>query len=286
VLLWVLGGVLLTGCDRSSSVAPVESSKLHVLSSVYPLADVVRQVAGQQVEIEWFCENGQDPRDIHLSDEQQKHGHQADMIVSSGFREPWAGEMLDLRQQALRLLQPDATAAGHEGPDPHGALWLDPQVIKEMAEMVRLRLTLLDSKREADYRKNSEAFIKEVEAVDADFRSRLAPMRGRPFLSLRPTWGALADRYGLEEVAPIDTDPRKLTDADIRKLKDAATEHGTDVLVIDAALLPGVQRELAMRTGLRLLPLDPLGSSAPDGRSTWVRMMRYNLEQLVNGLKE
>ena len=55
-------------------------------------------------------------------------------------------------------------------------------------------------------------------------------------------------------------------------------------LVIDATLLPGVRRELQRRIGLRLISLDPLGSSAPDGRSTWVRVMRYNLDQLVEGL--
>ena len=284
VLLLLLCSRLI-GCDRRSD-APPEVIKLRVLCSVYPLADVVRQVAGQRVDLESFCENGQDPRDLRLSDAQKKHAHQADLIITSGFRELWAGDILDSRQQALRLLQPDSTPTGRELPDTHGALWLDPQITKEIAELLRLRLTQFDTAHETEYRQNYDAFVKEVDAVDADYRKRLKPYSGRPFLALRPTWGTLAERYNLEEIAPLNTDPRKLTDADVRKLKDIATERGTDLLVIDAALLPGVQRELQLRTGLRLLPLDPLGSSAPDGRSTWVRLMRYNLDQLVNGLKE
>ena len=278
--------ITLMSCDRHSIDVPVETSKLHVLSSVYPLADIVRQIAGQQIDLEWFCENGQDPRDLRLSDEQKTHAHRADLILTSGFREAWAGDLLDAHQQSLRLLQPESTPAGRNAPDPHGALWLDPQIARETADLIRVKLSVLDPKHEVEFRKNCEAFLKEVDAIDAEYRKRLAPLRGRPFLALRPTWSALAERYGLEEIAPIDTDPQHLTDADVRKLKETATERGTNTLVIDAALLPGVQRELANRTGLNLLPLDPLGSSAPDGHSTWTRLMRYNLEQLERGLKD
>ena len=43
---------------------------------------------------------------------------------------------------------------------------------------------------------------------------------------------------------------------------------------------PPLAAELERRTGLRLMLLDVVGTSAPDGRSTWVKLMRYNLEEL------
>ena len=272
-------------CDRHAPPNAPEVLKIHVLSSVYPLASIAQQVGGPQAEVEWFCENGQDPRDLRLSDEQTRHAHQADLILTSGFREKWAGDTLEAHQQAVRLLLPESTSTGRTLPDDHGALWLDPQVAREMAQLIAGRLTLLDAKHDQEYRQRADVFVKEADAVDAEFRARLAPFKGRKFLSLRTTWSTLAQHYGLEEIAPINAEAHKLTDEDVRKLKDAALENKTDVLAIDAALLPGVQRELQQRTGLRLLPLDPLGSSAPDGRSTWSRIMRYNLEQLVNGLR-
>jgi len=277
-----------TSCDRSAPETVSETVKIHVLSTVYPLADVARQVSAKlsdKVEIESFCENGTDPRDLRLSDQQKKRAGRADLLLTSGYPESWAGEAMDSRQQALRLLQPDSTPTGRLLPDSHGALWLNPQIVKEMADTVRERLTLLDSKHEVQYREGRDAFLHEVDALDIEFRERLAPLKGRQFLSLRPTWSALAERYDLEEIAPVDTDPHRLTDQDVKKLKATAAEEGIKVLVIDAALLPAVQRELQQRTNLRLLPLDLLGSSAPDGRSTWIRIMRYNLEQLEKGLR-
>lgn len=287
MLLSAVGCAALS-CDRQPAESIHDSVKIHVLSTVYPLADVVRQVAGKQfekVEIESFCENGTDPRDLRLSAQQKRNAGRADLVLTSGFLESWAGEAMDSRQQALRLLQPDSTPTGRLLPDSHGALWLNPQIVKEMADTVRERLTVLDSKHEPQYREGRDAFLREVDALDNEFRERLAPFKGRQFLSLRPTWSALAERYDLEEIAPIDTDPHRLTDDEVRKLKKTAEEEGIKVLVIDAALLPAVQRELQQRTGLRLLPLDLLGSSAPDGRSTWIRIMRYNLEQLEKGLR-
>ena len=275
----------VSGCDRSSPQAPQEPSKLHVIATVYPLADIVRRVAGQTVELEWFCENGQDPRDLKLSEEQKQHARSSDLIVTSGFPDRWAGEMLDSRQQALRLMRPETSPTGRTMPDAHGALWLDPSIAREMADIVRERLTVFNAKQEPELRAAFDAFAREIDALDAEFRTRLAPLKGRKFLSLRPMWAPLAARYGLDEISPIDKEPRNLTVEDVRKLKDTAREEGIDVLVIDAALLPGVQRELQLRTGLRLLPLDPLGSSAPDGRCTWIRIMRSNLEKLEKGLR-
>lgn len=288
LLLLSAGGFAITSCNRPTSESTPDTVKFRIVSTVYPLADVVRQVAGKQldrVEVDSLCENGVDPRDLRLSDQQKMNAGRADLVLTSGFPEPWAGETMDSRQQALRLLQPDSTPTGRLLPDSHGALWLNPQIVKEMADIVRERLTLLDSKHEDQYRDGRNAFLRQVDALDVEFRERLAPFKGRQFLSLRPTWSALAERYDLEEVAPIDTDPHRMTDEEVQKLKQTAEEDGINVLVIDAALLPGVQRELQMRTGLRLLPLDLLGSSAPDGRSTWIRIMRYNLDQLEKGLR-
>src|SRR2546422_794629 len=80
---------------------------------------------------------------------------------------------------------------------------------------------------------------------------RLAPFQGRAFVSLRPLWGQMAERYGLREIAPINVTPQTLTDDDVRALKQAAKEAETDLLVTDATFLPGIQRELQLRTGLR-----------------------------------
>ena len=287
-LALVAGSLALTGCDRQATDAAPPPPKRHVLATVYPLADVVRQVVGDRVQIDWLCEYGNDPRDLKLSEEQKRLVHNADVIVTSGFGDYWAAETLDIRQQGLRLVRPDLMpTASKLSSDEHdrGCLWLDPQIVKEVADTLRERLVVLDGTHEQELRVAVAAFSKSIDDLDAEFRPKLAPLQGRKFLALRPTWVRLAAHYGLVEIAPTNTDARGLSDEDVRTLKHVARTEGTDLLAIDASLLPGVQRQIQQRTGLKLLLLDPLGSSAPEGRSTWIKIMRYNLEQLERGLK-
>jgi len=133
---------------------------------------------------------------------------------------------------------------------------------------------------EAQFRAASEKLTKDITALDEEFERRLKPFNGRKFLALRPTWGPMAERYGLKEIAPVNVEPQKLSDSDVAKLKKSAKAEGTNLLAIDASLLPAVRRGLEVRTGMRVILLDLVGTSAPEGRSTWLRLMRYDLEQL------
>src|SRR6266566_4897419 len=96
----------IASCDRHPSDTPPPPPKRHVLATVYPLSDIVRQVAGDMVDVEWFCEYGLDPRDLKLSDEQNRRARNADLLVTSGFDDVWAGESLDQRQRGLRMVRP------------------------------------------------------------------------------------------------------------------------------------------------------------------------------------
>jgi zinc transport system substrate-binding protein len=289
VLLLTLLGTLV-GCNRSPSPSTPETViKRNVLCVVYPVADIVRQVAGEQADvqwhIQWFCENGLDPRDLNVTDDRKRSVHDADLVITSGFPERWTGDMLDPQERAQRVIGLDALTSGLLYPAVHGDLWLDPHVVMDLTEAVRQRLSIRDDRREIYYRRQADAYVKQLKKLDDDLSRQLALFKGRRFLALRPTWMAMAKRYGLEEIAPIDTTPQKLSDDQVQLLQQTAKDNGTNLLAVEASVLPGVKRELQLRTGLTLLPMDSLGTSASDGRSTYIHLMRYNLDQLCQGLR-
>jgi ABC-type Zn uptake system ZnuABC Zn-binding protein ZnuA len=193
--------------------------------------------------------------------------------------------MLDPQERATHVIALDALRSGLKFSDVHGDLWLDPHVAMNLTDAVRERLAVFDDRREGYYRQHANAYLQQLKELDNDFARRLAPFKGRRFLALRPTWMAMAKRYGLEEIAPFDTTPQKLTDDQVQLLRQTAKEKGTGILAVEASVLPGVKRELQLRTGLTLLPMDSLGTSASDGRSTYLRLMHYNLDQLCQGLR-
>jgi len=60
---------------------------------------------------------------------------------------------------------------------------------------------------------------------------------------------------------------------------------GAGAVFVDASTPVAVRQQIEERTGLRAVTLDALGTSAADGRNTWAKVMRYNLEQLKRGLE-
>ena len=98
----------VSACKRGDSQAnPQANVKRNILCVVYPEADIVRQVAGDQADlrwqIDWFCENGQDPRNLEITDDRRQLLRRADLIISGGFPDVWLGNTLTARigQSAL-----------------------------------------------------------------------------------------------------------------------------------------------------------------------------------------
>ena len=199
---------------------------------------------------------------------------------------PWANGGVRSESDSERIISPELTATGRTYPAATADLWLDPLVARQMVDLIRLRLAIRDPRHEADYRANADIAIQKLDALEAKLKQSLAPLQGRRFLVLRPSWTFFARHYGLEEIAPVDTHGETFGDAEVRQLRAAAKQEKCRALVVDAYLANGAQRQLQSQTGLKIIPLDRLGSSAPDARSTYERIMEYNLEQLVKGLNE
>ena len=205
------------------------------------------------------------------------------MVVTSGPRDGWAAVELTPETRSARLVEPERTMAGRSM-DPKAYLWLDPAVVREMIESMRLRLTVLDPAHDADYRKNAQACQAEVDGVDTEMRDGLAKWKGAKVLAVRPVCGALCARYGLMLVTPVERPEEKteekLSPADFRAIKESAKKEGFKMLIVDAGVPAGVRQQIEEKTGLKTVTLDAVGSSAPDGHNTWAKVMRYDLEQL------
>jgi zinc transport system substrate-binding protein len=279
-ILSIISVFTLAACDRnsSSSSAPA-SQKIDVIATVIPLADFARRIGGERVDVQWLVDAGQRPEELESTRDLIGKANRAAMVITSGPWDKWAAVELTPESRSARLVEPERTTAGRSG-DTKVYLWLDPAVVREMIESMRLRLTVLDPAHDADYRKNAQACQAEVDAVDADMRAGLAKWRGAKVLAVRPVWGALCARYGLVLVTPAAAPEEKLSSADFRTIKESAKKEGFRMLIVDGGVPAGVRQQIEEKTGLKTVTLDAVGSSAPDGRNTWAKVMRYDLEQL------
>src|SRR3954449_13039189 len=95
---WLMMAVLLVcGCDSRESrsgapsaakqPAPQAATKIQVLATVYPMADMVERVGGDLVNVEWLVESGQRPEDIELTPALRQRAANGALIVTGGARD-------------------------------------------------------------------------------------------------------------------------------------------------------------------------------------------------------
>jgi len=287
-VLLICAVAAIAGCDSRSGTptpAPTASRQIEVLATVYPLAEIVQQIGGDHVNVQWLCEGGQRPEDLEINAALKQRANKVALVMTSGPWDDWTGSELGAEARAARLVEPGRMPAAAAGADLKAYLWLDPPVVREMADAARLRLTVVDTGHERDFREGAARVTAEIDQVDRAFRDDLARFAGKTVLAVRPSWAAMCARYRLKLVTPVDVIETKLTAEDFRTLSRAARAQNVKTIFVDESTPAAVRQQIAERTGLTPLTLDALGTSAPDGRSTWAKVMRYDLEQLKKGLE-
>jgi zinc transport system substrate-binding protein len=242
------------------------------------------RVGGNWVAAQWVIESGQRPEEIEPSAELKQRANKAALVITSGAWDTWAVAELSDQARSNRLIEPQRMSAAR-GADRTSYLWLDPAVMRELVETLRVRLTVIDPAHEADYRSGAKAYTSEVDAVDEAWRVGLAGQRGHKLLVVRPVWGALCARYGLQQVAPVNAVEEKLTAEDLKELARAGKEAGCKAVVVDVATPAGVRQRIEEKTGLATVTLDAMGSSAAEGRNTWGKVMKFDLEQVRKAIE-
>src|SRR5262249_52093917 len=139
---------------------------------------------------------------------------------------------------------------------------------------------------QAAFRRNASALVGQIDSALAEYRPRLDRLSGRKVIVLSPDFSALTGRFGLVEVRPVtEQSPTRLSDVDIAQIRQSARQQGAQCMLIRADVSPQVADDLANRTGLTVLTLDALGTSAGagsgGGHTRYVDLLKYNLNQLA-----
>lgn len=270
----------MVGCGETPPAPAPGSRKLLVLATVYPLADVAKEVGGDQVETSWLIESGQSIDGVQATGELRNRLQAADLVFMGGATEQWASEGFGQSYQHGRIVRLDVLPGAQENTE-GGLIWLDPEAVKAGCKELTTRLQMLRAKNAEDFRLQGEQYVSKIDALEKDYRSRLSQAQTRKILGLNSDFSPLLRRFGLQCVVAMDVAPSRLTDANIQFLKQLADENGTRLLIIPADIPALLAKDLEARTGLQLVRLDSLGSSAAGGRNSYLDLMRWNLDQLL-----
>lgn len=309
--LFVLLVAVNTALGRSGPRAVTTSEPLRVVLTIRPLELIVHDLlAPEDRALVQFnvlipagtSEHGFEPSPRNIADIRK-----SELLISIGLgMDDWASRALPAGapSQSIRaadVLQLAPHSHDHEhhhahehgddcdhdhGPiDPH--IWLDPALAEKLAVALHaaLRDKLATSSPGITDRLDARlaAFRETTAQVDQAFRDGLAPYSGRPIITFHNAFNRVVERYDLKLAAvlmPIEhVEPAP---GDLRAAIEAIRTHSIPSVFIEPQFSPAAAERIAAQTGVKLITLDPLGSSA----DTWAGMMNDILSALREGLAQ
>jgi len=255
--------LLISACAPTAPQAPAASAadtKLNITVSILPQKYFVERVGGEFVNVNVMVQPGNSPATYEPKPDQMTALAQADAYVSIGvpFEKAWLEKiqaananmkMVDTTQGIERA----ATPAG--GFDPH--IWLSPSLVKIQSETIYKALAELDPAHAADYKANLEAFIQDIDALDADIRATLEKTDTKKFIVFHPAWGYFARDYGLEMI-PIEVGGQEPSAQELAGLIEKAQAENIKVVFVQPEFSQEDAETIATEIGGKTLSIGAL----------------------------
>jgi zinc transport system substrate-binding protein len=293
VLVLVTLAALLGGmaCKPSAS-----SDKLTVVATIFPLADFVKNVAGDKVEIVTLLPPGASPHTYEPTPGDMKAVARAALLVVNGagldfwvekLKSAASDNMVELDTSAILekeglLLSGD----GHDdgGVNPH--YWLDPVLAQKQVGAIASALAAADPDNRDFYLENAADYIAQLQSLDQEIKNETQSFSSREFITFHPAWTYFAKRYGLVEAAVIEEAPGKEPSAKyIEHVVDVAISLKVKAIFAEPQFSTKAADTIAADSGARVLLLDPIGGPGLAGRDGYVALMRYNVGQMGEAMK-
>jgi zinc transport system substrate-binding protein len=287
------------------------TGKLVVVTTLFPLYDFAKNVAGSRADISLLLPPGMEPHGFEPRPADILKLNSADLFIyTSPEMEPWAVNLLNgLQNRKIEAVNaslgtvPDRTQAGtepgheHRGQpghnhetvvDPH--LWLDFTNAMKMVDNIRDGLIRRDPAGREIYEKNAAAYNEKLKDLDNRYRTALQPCRVRCIISGGHfAFHYLARRYGLEYVSVYGFSPdAEPTPGGIARVARTLKKKGSRYLFYEELLDPRVARTIASETGASLIRLHAahnLTREEFDRGETFLGIMNGNLDNLKTGLE-
>ena len=266
-----------------------QGAKVDVLASFSVIADLVRQVGGERVEVRSIVALSQDPHEFEPSPSDVRRVMKAQLIVLNGLGfEPWADRFVKAANyKGERLVASKGVKAlsVRGAVDPHA--WQDVGNVKLYIENIREALSKVDPAGASDYARNADAYGRELDALHQEIKAGFAtiPKVQRKAISSHDAFNYFAVAYDLVFLAPQGVSSSAEPSArDVAGVIKQIRAENIKAIFFENALPQQLARQIASETGVRIagkLYADVLG----DDVRSYTQMMRHNYQTILAALK-
>jgi ABC-type Zn uptake system ZnuABC Zn-binding protein ZnuA len=284
-VLPLLVAALLGGCDSDGG----SSGGRSVVATTTQVADLVRLVGGERVEVEGLLHPGGDPHDYEPRPSHVAAVAGAELVFRSGGEvDDWLGEVIDNAggdADVVTLID----SVERDGDDPHW--WQDPRNAVLAVEAIRARLARVDPAGREAYDRNAARITARLRSLDRAIAAcveRVPPAK-RKVVTTHDSLGYFARRYGIEVVGaviPSLSTHAQASAGDVSDLVEQIRREGVEAVFPESSVNPDIEQAIAREAGADVgspLYADSLGSEDSAG-PTYMRALAADARALARGM--
>jgi ABC-type Zn uptake system ZnuABC Zn-binding protein ZnuA len=297
--------------DEIPSLSPVdldEEQRLRVVATTSIVADVVRNVGSDRIDLTQLMPLGTDPHTFEpipqdvaaVSDAHVVFVHGAgleafldDLLESAGGGVPAVPVTHGVELLAFGGAEEHEEEGEHEhehsGADPH--TWFDPNNVMVWVDNIEQALSALDPDNAGVYAANATAYQEELEALDGWIREQVdqVPPARRRLVTDHTAFTYFCAAYGFEQVGAVVPAYSTLAEPsaqELAALQEAIEQYDVPALFVGNTVSPDLAQQVADDTGTQLVflytgSLSEAGGPADD----YISFMEYDVSAIVDALR-
>ena len=279
------------------------AASLHVVTTVAPLTDMVKRVAGDTLHIQGLVPEGVNSHTFQPAPGDMRYLARADLVLLNGLNLEIPIEKLvrssgkpgvtvvKLGEQTINQADWvfDASFPKTQGhPNPH--LWLNVAYAMHYVSLIRDHLCALDRDNAAAYQQNAASYLTELAHLDhcvATAMRTLEPQQ-RKLLTYHDSWPYFARRYGLTIVGAIQ--PANFSEPsprEVARLIDQLRREKVPAVFGSEVFPSKVLHKIASEAGVRYVTTlrdDVLPGAPGETDHSYAGMMQYNVTTMLEAL--
>ncbi len=289
--------------EGTATAGKEDQHPLQVVTSFTIIADIAREIGGDDVEIHNLVPTGTDPHEYEPLPKDIKKATDADVLFYNGLnleggKSGWFFKMIESVGQKeeniyslTERVEPMYIGGkdGHEEEiNPHA--FIDPAVGIKMAEDMRDALMEKDPANKDNYKERGDAYIERLKAIDKEYEETInaIPEESRILVTSERAFQYMTSHYGLEEafIWEIDTEENG-SPKQIKSLVTFIKENNVPVLFIESNVDPRPMETVSKETGVPIaskkIYSDEIGQPG-DEVDTYFKYLKYNIELISQEL--
>lgn len=289
---------LLSTLTLGTTLAHASAEKpVPVVASFSILADVVKQVGGNLVDVTSLIPANGDPHEFSPSPKDAKAIKNASATFISGEGlESWFSKMV----KASGSSEPATVVSkginthtfvedGEEVTDPH--VWNNIPNVIVWVNNIEKTLEKVDPEYATTYQANARKYIQQLSQLNKKIHAEIdtIPVSQRQVLTSHDAFGYYAKEYKVQFLAPLGLSTEtEATAAEVANLIDQIKQEHIKTYFIensnDARLVTQIAKATGAKPGGELYPESLSDANGP--ATSYLQLMNYNTQKIVSALKQ